>query len=79
MSLNQSEIPDNEQIHNDHDINENTFFDRRQFLSLAATITACAPAICLADNKNNTQKQQPIEQTSLLPNSLAPAVQFQAS
>ncbi|MCH9791352.1 MAG: amidase [Planctomycetes bacterium] len=74
-----SEIPDNEQIHNDHDINENTFFDRRQFLSLAATITACAPAICLADNKNNTQKQQPIEQTSLLPNSLAPAVQFQAS
>ncbi|WP_298859385.1 amidase [uncultured Gimesia sp.] len=79
MSLNQSETPDNEQIHKDHDINETPFFDRRQFLSLAATIAACVPEICLADNKNNTQKQQPIEQTNLLPNSLAPAVQFQAS
>ena len=77
MSFKQPEKPDNKQPH--HDSNDNTFFDRRQFLSLAATITACAPAICLAEEKNKTENEVPDEREALLPNSLAPAVQFQAS
>lgn len=79
MSFKQPEKPENEQTHHDQDSDENTFFDRRQFLSLAATITACAPAICLAEEQNKTEQQETDEREPLLPNSLAPAVQFQAS
>lgn len=81
MPTNHSDTSDHEQncSDNTHPTNENSFFDRRQFLSLAATISACAPAVCLADQKENTQDQSPSEPTNLLSNSQPPAVQFQAS
>lgn len=81
MPMNQPDTPDR----NQHDGNqpqfseEESFFDRRQFLSLAAAMTACAPSICLADEKKASPRQPATELTGLLPNSLSPAVQFQAS
>ncbi|QDU11525.1 amidase [Gimesia aquarii] len=58
----------------------NGFFNRRQFLSITAAVTACTPAACLTDQQTKGQPKQPSnESQNLLPNSMAPAIQFQAS
>jgi Asp-tRNA(Asn)/Glu-tRNA(Gln) amidotransferase A subunit family amidase len=54
------------------------FFDRRDFVRLVAVAAACAPASGLA-NDTNTESPRTTDQSELLPNSLGPAIQFQAS
>ena len=81
-NLDQTDLPDHHS--NDADNAQfseaNGFFNRRQFLSITAAVTACAPATSLANQQTKTQpKQSSNESQNLLPNSMAPAIQFQAS
>lgn len=74
-SFDNNKQPDDDSCFSD----EQGFFNRRQFLTMTAAVTACAPAASLADEIKTNQTQPPAELPGMLPNALAPAVQFQAS
>lgn len=81
MPNNPIDASDNDQPNDDHShfSDGEDFFDRRQFLILAAAVTASASTDCFAEQTKTNPKQATTELSKKLPNSLAPAVQFQAA
>ncbi len=81
MPIQHTDASDHDQHDGDYSLfsDEENFFDRRQFLSLAAAVTASASTGCFAEQTKTNPEPETIELSNKLPNSLSPAVQFQAS